>query len=1113
MKKLFLFILALIALNYSVDAQPIFDKEFITKKISSELKMWSVTELVKGGRIDAIRVLKDSVVVCGTRGENRGKLFISYDYGNTWKFLAKPTSSEITCIAETGDMNTFFVLTGEAEVYVTNDLGKSWKKLANLTINKNRDGATASYSVIYTSKGTLLVTDTDSDGGHIFRSVNKGKKWKDLGAIAKDALYRLEKAGDVIIVNGFEGSIYKSPDDGLTWKKVIDLSNSALFATEYLGGSMVLQADQSGNIFRSVNKGDSWQKTDSLNGSADDFICLKDGIVLYSTYTGNQDVYVSLNYGKNWLSLGNVPANVKGDWLDHGIRMETKDSVIVLAGTGMGFIIRNAISKKWLSDMTAALDPKELIKREFSTEASLGSSFRNPRVPSTGSKNLIPNASFELGTDGWSSVGKSTGWGGDLWSLFGEIDTIVFKDGKHSLRIELGPGKTEITYFDVWPMARQAQTAPRAANRGWIDVVPGQKYTFSAYMRADRNGIPVQMTVYQSTDPAIKVSIDNQDKYFTVSNKWLRYSFTITASEKQLFVALGPNLSNENDSATVWIDAVQFEQGITASGFSLWSPFEVGISTGKFGNIFNTNEPVAFKLSSSNNSVKEIIIPVRCDVFDYFDEKVLHTEKQITVGASSKLDMDWPLLLPGAGYYNVTFSWKYENKDYSRSFPMALIDPYLWEDSRFGINHSPTTESASHAIQAAGLKWDRNWSVNWGMLEPQEGNLSFSKADEQILNSEKRGFKNIVLLPPLPSPDWGSEAPDSVYANLWHRMSYLPVDVNKLMNFISTSIEHYKYKLKYWEFLNEPVWTRFCMPAYYYDLPGANYIPADYIGLLKKAYPVMKSADPSCIVIGGFSAEPWRFTKEFIKADGLKNIDILNIHNYPGFTPPESFIPEMDTLLSQMDRYGDRKPIWITEGSYYGFDYMPWTPWSAPESHWGANLLLKDERQCADWTVRYITIMFARGVEMIIYHQAADGLINDGLTSMEFSILGEEGVPRKLYAAQAALANILGPQFTLAGQLENNLPPENSITHQIQGYSFQCDQRAVLIAWISETETSTVKLSVPEGVDIFNIMGTKLTSSTEIILSNSPVYIVSDSMTALNLVKSCKLKTNETLMH
>ncbi|MBE0654457.1 MAG: hypothetical protein IH594_11700, partial [Bacteroidales bacterium] len=100
----------------------------------------------------------------------------------------------------------------------------------------------------------------------------------------------------------------------------------------------------------------------------------------------------------------------------------------------------------------------------------------------------------------------------------------------------------------------------------------------------------------------------------------------------------------------------------------------------------------------------------------------------------------------------------------------------------------------------------------------------------------------------------------------------------------------------------------------------------------------------------------------------------------------------------------------------------------------------------------------------------------------------------------------LGPQFTFAGQLELNQAPEKSNTNQVQGYSFQCNERAVLIAWVSEKEASTVKLNVPEGVNIINIAGTKLPSSTEIALSVSPVYIVSDSMTAIDLLKSCKIK-------
>ena len=45
----------------------------------------------------------------------------------------------------------------------------------------------------------------------------------------------------------------------------------------------------------------------------------------------------------------------------------------------------------------------------------------NPPIPSIGSTNLVPNSGFELGPEGWSTLGKKTAWGGDLCGLFGEV--------------------------------------------------------------------------------------------------------------------------------------------------------------------------------------------------------------------------------------------------------------------------------------------------------------------------------------------------------------------------------------------------------------------------------------------------------------------------------------------------------------------------------------------------------------------------------------------------------------------------------------------------------------------------------------------------------------------
>lgn len=319
------------------------------EQVLSYFSNWTIREVAKGGRIDAIRQLDEHTILCAARGNNRGNLYISHNNGLSWSFLARPSKFDVTCIAETGNKKEFYILTGNAEVWGTQDEGKTWNHLKTLLpVNKNREVYAASYAIMYTQQGTLLVTDTDSDGGHIYRSVDKGKTWQDKGRISNNALYRLEKTGNGIIVNGWEGAIYKSIDDGNTWTKVQQLTKAALFATEYMGMSVMLQADEDGNVYRSPNLGDVWDHITNLKDAADDFVNIGYGAAYYGTYTGKKHVFLTIDYGRNWISMDTIPT-IAGDWLDHGIRVETTDSIITLSGTNKGFIIRTAFHKNQLA--------------------------------------------------------------------------------------------------------------------------------------------------------------------------------------------------------------------------------------------------------------------------------------------------------------------------------------------------------------------------------------------------------------------------------------------------------------------------------------------------------------------------------------------------------------------------------------------------------------------------------------------------------------------------------------------------------------------------------------------------------------------------------------------
>ncbi|HUT32942.1 MAG TPA: carbohydrate binding domain-containing protein [Planctomycetota bacterium] len=202
--------------------------------------------------------------------------------------------------------------------------------------------------------------------------------------------------------------------------------------------------------------------------------------------------------------------------------------------------------------------------------AEAGPQARRPGhiIPSAGKKNLIPNASFEVGTDGWGSAGSGSGasWATPMNALFGVLDEKGAFHGKRSLRIDLSPETVPVAYFDYYGLTRSPVWAPLAANIGWIEVEPGNPYTLSTYLKADKAGVPARLAIHEFERGQF-------DKLVAVSTKWERYSLTFTPRQHWCFVAVGPDLrkSQENpnppDRATLWLDAVQLERGEAPAAF------------------------------------------------------------------------------------------------------------------------------------------------------------------------------------------------------------------------------------------------------------------------------------------------------------------------------------------------------------------------------------------------------------------------------------------------------------------------------------------------------------------------------------------------------------------
>lgn len=311
---------------------------------------WKVQELIPGGRIDAIAYAGNGIVIAGTRSPNPGWIYYSTDNGIHWQKAQELPSQEprkgITCIA-CAKGGVCFAINESSELYRSADYGKTWTRLRKVSVAASIPHQALSYGLCITKQGTMLISDTDSTGGNVYRSTDEGLSFEKVGRVSPKALYRFERVRDGIMVNGWEGAIYKSSDDGRSWRLWSKMDSTPLYATEYLRPESIVQASQSGNVYIGSQDGKGqFTRLGTPGGAADDFVYLGYHTLIYTTYTVSKSVFISYDEGKNWVDDGVIPTGAPGDWLDHVISMELQDSVIAIGGTNKGFIVRAAFARK-----------------------------------------------------------------------------------------------------------------------------------------------------------------------------------------------------------------------------------------------------------------------------------------------------------------------------------------------------------------------------------------------------------------------------------------------------------------------------------------------------------------------------------------------------------------------------------------------------------------------------------------------------------------------------------------------------------------------------------------------------------------------------------------------
>lgn len=268
-----------------------------------------------------------------------------------------------------------------------------------------------------------------------------------------------------------------------------------------------------------------------------------------------------------------------------------------------------------------------------------------------------------------------------------------------------------------------------------------------------------------------------------------------------------------------------------------------------------------------------------------------------------------------------------------------------WEriekETYFGLNgtkvfHIPNqmdvVDERIEWMHDAGVIWDRaDWW--WHVIEPEKGRFDFSVPDRILKHMEE---KNIQIYPIL------------CYGAAWFDGYTGPRNEEEIQDFadyVYKTVDRYKDHFTYWSVWNEPNIPNFWSPE-----PN----PDNYARLMELTHKAAKKADPHCKlcapVLAPLGAWDKAFTERLFQLGAMDWFDVFDYHYYRHHAPENEVPVELADIKAVMRRYGEVKPIWISETGVSG------TKSRKPDYQTQASLVVRNHLLC-----------FAGGVERIFY--------------------------------------------------------------------------------------------------------------------------------------------------
>ncbi len=284
-------------------------------------------------------------------------------------------------------------------------------------------------------------------------------------------------------------------------------------------------------------------------------------------------------------------------------------------------------------------------------------------------------------------------------------------------------------------------------------------------------------------------------------------------------------------------------------------------------------------------------------------------------------------------------------------------------------------ELESQAASAIGVKLLRT-GFTWESLEPERGKFRFEQLDDLIALNARYGMRHIFMV--AYTPIWAAKPELVKNAKDWNEWNKSAPDPDALEAFVEAFAEHYKGKIQFYEFWNEP------------DLDFWRSSVEEYLECLKRVHRALAQTDPDAeLITGGFAhlganAKPG-FQERVLK-EGQEFFDYHGYHQHGDFAEYERVL---DGPLNQMRRVlRTPKPIFFTETGFYVSN---------------GNYL-----QQADNVVCKIVHAWATGARGYLWFDMRDDGYLPGYCEHNYGLITNDWFPKEAFAAYNTLNLLLG---------------------------------------------------------------------------------------------------------